>query len=91
MIAAALSEVEATCDSAIIIHRGEVAAADSLAGLTERAGADAGLIIVLDGPGDPRRLRDDLPIISDLRVVNQGLGDVVQLRLASPDLAAPNT
>jgi gliding motility-associated transport system ATP-binding protein len=38
-----LSEVEMTCDSAIIIHQGQVAAAGSLADLKHKAGAHATL------------------------------------------------
>jgi ABC-2 type transport system ATP-binding protein len=44
-----LSEVEMTCDSVIIIHRGRVAAAGPLAELARQAGERASLVVRLDG------------------------------------------
>src|SRR5947209_3619885 len=47
-----LSEVEMTCDSAIIIHRGRVAAQGTLAELSEQAGEQAYLTVQLEGEVD---------------------------------------
>jgi len=44
-----LPEVEMTCDSVIIIHRGRVVASSSLAELTTRAGAETVIVVEAEG------------------------------------------
>jgi ABC-2 type transport system ATP-binding protein len=45
-----LPEVEMTCDSVIIIHRGRVVASSSLAELASRAGAETVIVVEAEGP-----------------------------------------
>src|SRR5438105_626490 len=45
-----LPEVEMTCDSVIIIHRGRIVASSSLAELARRAGAQTVIVVETDGP-----------------------------------------
>jgi len=45
-----LPEVEMTCDSVIVIHRGRVVASSSLAELVRTAGAQTVIVIETDGP-----------------------------------------
>lgn len=52
-----LPEVEMTCDRVIIIHRGQVAVSRMLKDLTEGAGDDNSLMVLLDGAGDAAELR----------------------------------
>jgi gliding motility-associated transport system ATP-binding protein len=78
-----LSEVEMTCDSAIIIHRGRVAASGSLDELKDRAGANACLIADFDDNIDEDALRD-LPGLTD--AVSERAVQGVRLRLQSTDL-----
>lgn len=81
-----LSEVEATCDGVIIIHGGRVAVSSSLAGLREHAAARAGLLVVLDGRGDPFQF-ETLPGVTELRVHHGDDGEPTRLVVHSPDLA----
>jgi ABC-2 type transport system ATP-binding protein len=78
-----LSEVEATCNHVIIIHKGRVAADSSLEALKARAGADAGLILIRDGRGDPTEFRS-VAGVADVQVQSREPG--VKLRVAGPDL-----
>jgi ABC-2 type transport system ATP-binding protein len=52
-----LPEVEMTCDSVIIIHRGQVAASGSLKELGRQAGEQMTLLVDLDGAIDPAPVR----------------------------------
>jgi ABC-2 type transport system ATP-binding protein len=80
-----LSEVEMTCDSAIIIHKGRVAAQGSLAELKDRASARAGVVAEFEGPID-ESLVQRLPGVRDVDA--QGTDDGVKLRLPDVDAAA---
>jgi ABC-2 type transport system ATP-binding protein len=62
-----LSEVEMTCDNVIIINRGRVAAAGSLADLARQAGEKASLVAVFDSPvnADECRALPGLTSVSD--------------------------
>jgi ABC-2 type transport system ATP-binding protein len=79
-----LSEVEATCGGIIIIHRGRVAVASSLADLKERTSADAALVVVLDGHGDPYEFRR-VAGVDDLQVEVHEEAPV-KLRVSTPDM-----
>lgn len=78
-----LSEVEVTCDRAIIISRGRVLASDSLLGLAQRAGQNACLVAHLEGDVTEDAVRT-LPGVSD--VATQQVGEWTRLRLRSPDM-----
>jgi ABC-2 type transport system ATP-binding protein len=52
-----LSEVEMTCDGAIIIHRGRVAAQGTLTELAQQAGDTAYLTLLVEGEVDPAPAR----------------------------------
>jgi ABC-2 type transport system ATP-binding protein len=78
-----LPEVEMTCDSAIIIHRGRVAAQGTLAELARQAGEQACLTVKLDGEVDPAPARE-LPSVVDVQA--QGDDGCTRLRLTGPDL-----
>jgi ABC-2 type transport system ATP-binding protein len=80
-----LSEVEATCNHVIIIHRGRVAADSSLEELKTRAGADAALVVLLDGDGDPNEFKD-LDGVEDLHVQVREASDSFTLRVTSRDM-----
>lgn len=80
-----LSEVEATCNRVIIIHRGKVAASSSVEELKSKAHAGAHLLLVIGGSGDPNIFRSVQGVI-DLHV-NQGpLGDTAELRIITHDM-----
>jgi ABC-2 type transport system ATP-binding protein len=79
-----LSEVEMTCDSAIIIHKGRVAAQGSLAELKDRASARAGVVAEFEGAID-ESLVQRLPGVRDVDA--QGTDDGVKLRLPDVDAA----
>ncbi|MBI3409914.1 MAG: ATP-binding cassette domain-containing protein [Planctomycetes bacterium] len=78
-----LSEVEMTCDSAIIINRGRVVAADSLENLARRAGEKESLIAVFDHAIDPDLVLD-LPGCD--RVISEQVAVGTRLRFPSPDV-----
>jgi ABC-2 type transport system ATP-binding protein len=80
-----LSEVEMTCDSAIIIHEGRVAASGTLAELKDKASANAYLVAEFDGGIDEESLRD-LPGIKD--ATSEGIDGGVKLRLHAADLVS---
>jgi ABC-2 type transport system ATP-binding protein len=84
-----LSEVEATCDNVIIIHRGKVAVSCSLNELKERA-SHARLVMVIAGSGDARIFRN-VPGVLDLRIKDRSLGGAVELHLDTdnPTRTAP--
>jgi ABC-2 type transport system ATP-binding protein len=78
-----LSEVEMTCDSAIIIHRGRVAAQGTLAELARQAGQETCLTVKLDGEVDPAPARL-LPGVADVEA--QRDNGCTRLRLSGADL-----
>ena len=79
-----LPEVEATCDSVIIIHNGRVVAASTLGELAQEAGDTASLVAVLEGKVD----LDDLRGLSGVDdVASEPAGGGVRLRLTTPDSA----
>ena len=79
-----LPEVEATCDSVIIIHNGRVVAASTLGELAHEAGGTASLVAVLEGTVD----LDDLRGLSGVDgVASEPAGGGVRLRLTTPDSA----
>ena len=80
-----LSEVEATCDNVILIHRGRVAVSSTLAALKARAGARAGLVLVVQGAGDPNAFRDVEGVL-DLRIHENALAETVELHIATDDI-----
>jgi ABC-2 type transport system ATP-binding protein len=53
-----LPEVEMTCDTVIIIHRGQVAASGSLRDLERQAGEQAVVVVETEGEVDPAPLRE---------------------------------
>jgi ABC-2 type transport system ATP-binding protein len=77
-----LSEVEATCDGVIIIHRGRVAVSSSLEDLKARAGAGTHLEMVVAGSGDVNVFRSVNGVL-DLRVGGRTLGETVELRITT--------
>jgi ABC-2 type transport system ATP-binding protein len=79
-----LPEVEATCDSVIIIHHGRVVASSALGDLAREAGETASLVAVLEGKVD----LDDLRGLSGVDdVASEPAGAAVRLRLTTPDTA----
>jgi ABC-2 type transport system ATP-binding protein len=79
-----LPEVEATCDSVIIIHNGRVVAASALGDLGREAGGTASLVAVLEGTVD----LDDLRGLSGVdEVASEPAAGGVRLRLRTPDTA----
>lgn len=80
-----LSEVEATCDRVIIIHRGKVAASSSLDELKDRAGSKAHLVMTVDGTGDPNVFRN-IPGVQDLRIRTNPLTQATDLRIRTNDM-----
>jgi ABC-2 type transport system ATP-binding protein len=80
-----LSEVEATCNRVIIIHRGKVAASSSVEELKNRAHARAHLVLVVGGMGDPSIFRSVQGVL-DLRISQSLLGDSVELRITTHDM-----
>jgi ABC-2 type transport system ATP-binding protein len=77
-----LPEVEMTCDSVIIIHRGRVVASSSLAELARQAGADTIIVVEAEGPlatepvralaGVGRLDSEVIPNGTRLRITTQG-------------------
>ena len=80
-----LSEVEATCNNVIIIHRGRVAVSSTLEELKGRASAKAFLLVILRGSGDANYFRS-LDGVSDLRIIDNPFAQTVQLRVTAYDL-----
>ena len=83
-----LPEVEMTCDRAIIIHQGQVAASGSLAELKDKASANACLIAEFDGRIDETAL-SALPEIAD--ATSEAIDGGVKLRLMASDLGGLTT
>jgi ABC-2 type transport system ATP-binding protein len=81
-----LSEVEATCNSVIIIHRGRVAVSSTLESLKTRASARATLVVVIRGLGDPNYFRN-IPGVVDLRIIEDPFSDSLELRFTTNDLS----
>lgn len=80
-----LSEVEMTCDSVIIIHKGRVAASDSLEGLAHKAGENACLIALLDGEVDEDAVQQ-IPGLTS--IVRERTDDhATRLRLTADDMS----
>ncbi|MSQ96793.1 MAG: ATP-binding cassette domain-containing protein [Gemmataceae bacterium] len=80
-----LSEVEAACDSVIIIHRGRVAVSCSLDDLKARAGARAQLVVVVGGTGDANIFRT-LPGVLDVRIRSHAAAETQELRITADDM-----
>ncbi len=80
-----LSEVEATCDRVIIIHRGKVAVSSSLDEFKAKAGSNAHLVLMVGGTGDPNIFRAVHGVL-DLRITGSPLGDVIELRVTTTEL-----
>jgi ABC-2 type transport system ATP-binding protein len=80
-----LSEVEATCDSVIIIHRGRVAVSSTLTELKERAGSNVHLEMVVGGYGDPNVFRGVQGVLSLRTRENPAAGNV-EMRITSHDV-----
>src|SRR5262245_46121984 len=79
-----LPEVEATCDSVIIIHNGRVVASSALGDLGREAGETANLVAVLEGKVDLDDLRG-LAGVNDIS--SEPAAGAVRLRLRTPDSA----
>jgi ABC-2 type transport system ATP-binding protein len=82
-----LSEVEATCNRVIIIHRGKVAVSADMDELKGRASSKAYLLMILRGESDPNFFRG-VEGVADLRIVENPFAQTVQLRVTSDDLNA---
>jgi ABC-2 type transport system ATP-binding protein len=80
-----LSEVEATCDSVIIIHRGKVAVSSSLEEFKSKSVSKARLVLQVAGRGDPSIFRHVRGVL-DLRVKNEPTSDNVELRIRTNDM-----
>ena len=80
-----LSEVEATCDSVIIIHRGKVAVSSSLDDFKAKSGPKARLVLHVIGGGDPNMFRHVRGVL-DLRVKTEPTSDHVELRIRTNDM-----
>jgi ABC-2 type transport system ATP-binding protein len=83
-----LSEVEMTCDSAIIIHRGRVAAQGTLAELARQSGEQACLTVQIDGDIDPRPARE-LPGVIDMQTERDNGCTRMRLTASEVDRLAP--
>ncbi|MBM3993696.1 MAG: ATP-binding cassette domain-containing protein [Planctomycetes bacterium] len=81
-----LSEVEATCDSVIIIHRGQVAVESTLEELKSSVGKKAQIVMVVSGYRDPNMFRAVEGVI-DLRIKENQRDDTIELRITTHDVA----
>lgn len=79
-----LSEVEATCDSVIIIHRGKVAVSSTLEEFKTKASAKAHLVFVIAGNGDPNTFRSVQGVL-DMRINDNPFSDTKTLRITTTD------
>jgi ABC-2 type transport system ATP-binding protein len=75
-----LPEVEMTCDHVIIIHRGQVVAANSLAELARQAGEKTTLVADFDGHVDPAPVRT---LSGVLRIDEEKTVTSTRLRIAT--------
>jgi ABC-2 type transport system ATP-binding protein len=82
-----LSEVEATCDNVIIIHRGRVAVSSTLTELKASAGAKAHLEVIVGGYGDANVFRGVEGVVS-MRIRENAQAGTVELQIIAHDLAA---
>jgi len=81
-----LSEVEAACDSVIIIHRGKVAVSSTLEEFKAKAGSKAHLVLTLRGMGDPNIFRNVLGV-NDLRIKESPfIGGSIEARIRANDI-----
>jgi ABC-2 type transport system ATP-binding protein len=80
-----LSEVEATCNRVIIIHRGKVAMSSYMEELKGRASERAYLLMILRGQSDANFFRS-VEGVTDLRIVENPFAQTVQLRVTGDDL-----
>lgn len=80
-----LSEVEAACDSVIIIHRGKVATSSSLEDLKNQSASKARLVLTVVGRTDPNVFRHVRGVL-DLRVKTEPMSDHVELRIRTNDM-----
>jgi ABC-2 type transport system ATP-binding protein len=80
-----LSEVEATCSHVIVIHRGKVAVASTLADLKATAADQAQLVMIVSGQGHPNVFRR-VPGVLDLAFRETTLADTVEVRITTDDL-----
>ncbi len=80
-----LSEVEATCDSVIIIHRGKVAVSSDLNDFKAQAGSKARLVLLLGGHGDPNVFRHVRGVL-DLRIKGDPMSGTVELHIRANDM-----
>jgi ABC-2 type transport system ATP-binding protein len=80
-----LPEVEMTCDSVIIIHRGRVAASGTLAELARRAGEHGWLVVRVEGDVDAGEVRA-LPGVSAVEA--EAVDGTTRLRVSTPDADA---
>jgi len=78
-----LSEVEMTCDTAIIIHRGRVAAQGALAELSRQAGEHAWLTVKVEGQVDAEEA-SDLPGVANVEA--QADNGCTRLRFTAADV-----
>jgi ABC-2 type transport system ATP-binding protein len=83
-----LPEVEMTCDSVIIIHRGKVVASDSLSGLARKAGEAACLVAVVEGEVDGAEL-NSLPGVTGIVTRREEGGTRLRLHTPNMDDLAP--
>jgi ABC-2 type transport system ATP-binding protein len=80
-----LSEVEAACNSVIIIHRGRVVVSSSLEDFKARASAKAYLVVVARGFGDPNHFRS-VAGVQDLRVTPSPHANALHMRFTGQDV-----
>jgi ABC-2 type transport system ATP-binding protein len=83
-----LPEVEMTCGHVIIIARGRVAAAGSLADLVRQAGERGCLKVTVDGHPDPEPVRQ-LTGVTEMSAVRVGEATRLQIVGDDPDVLAP--
>jgi ABC-2 type transport system ATP-binding protein len=76
-----LPEVEMTCDSVIIIHRGRVVASSSLAELAQTAGAQTVIVLETDGPVAAEPVRQ---LTGVSRLESETIPNGTRLRITTP-------
>ncbi len=78
-----LPEVEMTCDSVIIIHRGQVVASSSLAELSKQAGKQTRLVVEIEGTPDLAPVR----AISEIeKLETEKIAHGTRLRIATREM-----
>jgi ABC-2 type transport system ATP-binding protein len=83
-----LPEVEMTCSDVIIIARGRVAVAGSMADLVRRAGEQGSLHVMVEGQIDPEPARA-LAGVTDVSAAPVGDGTRLEIASADPNALAP--